>query len=194
MGAQFQVDVNVTTHGAEKVNELEKKLNALQTKGVDIKVNIDGLDKLDTSKLGRQFTAAGKQASQNFNRAFTTTSTKNKTKVNNLVDFAKMKQQTNQQIKCLSQIIQNGLGIDKKEADKIAKQYANTIGKSTTSAQKQQRKTQQQYQRQLQQDAKQNLAQQLSNVEKLNKNKASIITARANGKSETVEALRAEGY
>ena len=192
MGAQFQVDVNVTTHGAEKVNELEKKLNALQTKGVDIKVNIDGLDKLDTSKLGRQFTAAGKQASQNFNRAFTTTSTKNKTKVNNLVDFAKMKQQTNQQIKCLSQIIQNGLGIDKKEADKIAKQYANTIGKSTTSAQKQQRKTQQQYQRQLQQDAKQNLAQQLSNVEKLNKNKASIITARANGKSETVEALRAE--
>ena len=122
MGAQFQVDVNVTTHGAEKVNELEKKLNALQTKGVDIKVNIDGLDKLDTSKLGRQFTAAGKQASQNFNRAFTTTSTKNKTKVNNLVDFAKMKQQTNQQIKCLSQIIQNGLGIDKKEDDKIAKQ------------------------------------------------------------------------
>lgn len=30
MGAQFQVDVNVVTHGAEKVNELEQKLSKMQ--------------------------------------------------------------------------------------------------------------------------------------------------------------------
>ena len=51
MGAQFQVDVNVVTHGAEKVNELEQKLSKMQNKSVDIKVNVDVLYKLDTSKL-----------------------------------------------------------------------------------------------------------------------------------------------
>ena len=56
MGAQFQVDVNVVTHGAEKVNELEQKLSKMQNKSVDIKVNVDGLDKLATYKLNKQFT------------------------------------------------------------------------------------------------------------------------------------------
>ena len=65
MGVPFQVDVNVVTH-AEQVDALEKRLNALQSKGVDLKVKVDGLDKLDTSKMGKQFTTAGKQASQNF--------------------------------------------------------------------------------------------------------------------------------
>ena len=60
MGAQFQVDVNVVTH-AEQVDALEKRLNALQSNGVDLKVKIDGLDKLDTSKIGKQFTLAGQQ-------------------------------------------------------------------------------------------------------------------------------------
>ena len=36
MGAQFQVDVNVVTHGAEKVNELEQKLNKMQNKPVQV--------------------------------------------------------------------------------------------------------------------------------------------------------------
>ena len=55
MGAKFQVDVNVVTHGAEKVNELEQKLSKMQNKSVDIKFNVYGLDKLDTSKLNKQF-------------------------------------------------------------------------------------------------------------------------------------------
>lgn len=191
MGVPFQVDVNVVTH-AEQVDALEKRLNALQSKGVDLKVKVDGLDKLDTTKIGKQFTAAGKQMSQNFSRGLTTSSTKNKTNINNVVNFARLKQQADKEIAGLSKTIQNGLGTDKKQSDKISKQYANTIQKSTASAQKQQQRVQQQYQKQLQQDAKRNLTQQLSNVEKLNKNKAGIITARANGKSETVEALRAE--
>jgi len=191
MGVPFQVDVNVVTH-AEQVDALEKRLNALQSKGVDLKVKIDGLDKLDTTKIGKQFTAAGKQMSQNFSRGLATSSTKSKTNINNVVNFARLKQQADKEVASLSKTIQNGLGTDKKQSDKIAKQYANTIQKSTASAQKQQQRVQQQYQKQLQQDAKRNLTQQLSNVEKLNKNKAGIITARANGKSETVEALRAE--
>lgn len=191
MGVPFQVDVNVVTH-AEQVDALEKRLNALQSKGVDLKVKVDGLDKLDTTKIGKQFTAAGKQMSQKFSRELATSSTKSKTNINNVVNFARLKQQADKEVASLSKTIQNGLGTDKKQSDKIAKQYANTIQKSTASAQKQQQRVQQQYQKQLQQDAKRNLTQQLSNVEKLNKNKAGIITARANGKSETVEALRAE--
>ena len=65
MGAQFQVDVNVVTH-AEQVDALEKRLNALQSNGVDLKVKIDGLDKLDTSKIGKQFTLAGKNFASKF--------------------------------------------------------------------------------------------------------------------------------
>ena len=191
MGVPFQVDVNVVTH-AEQVDALEKRLNALQSKGVDLKVKVDGLDKLDTTKIGKQFTAAGKQMSQNFSRGLTTSSTKSKTNINNVVNFARMKQQANKEVSNLSRTIQNGLGLSEKESNKIARQYANTVQKGVTSAQKQQQRAQQQYQKQLQQDAKRNLSQQLSNVEKLNKNKAGIITARANGKSETVEALRAE--
>ena len=61
MGVPFQVDVNVVTHGAEKVNELEQKLSKMQNKSVDIKVNVDGLDKLDTSKLNKQFNVASRE-------------------------------------------------------------------------------------------------------------------------------------
>ena len=66
MGVPFQVDVNVVTHGAEKVNELEQKLSKMQNKSVDITVNVDGLDKLDTTKIGRQFTLAGKNFASKF--------------------------------------------------------------------------------------------------------------------------------
>ena len=69
MGVPFQVDVNVVTH-AEQVDALEKRLNTLQSKGVDLKVKIDGLDKLDTSKIGKQFTLVGQQASKNFASKF----------------------------------------------------------------------------------------------------------------------------
>ena len=46
MGAQFQVDVNVVTHGAGKVNELEQKLSKMQNKPVDIKFNVQGQKQL----------------------------------------------------------------------------------------------------------------------------------------------------
>lgn len=192
MGVQFQVDVNVTTHGAEKVNELEQKLNSLQSKGANIKINVEGLDKINTSNINRKMQTVGKQASQNFNKSFVSNIGSKRTKLNNVVDFAKLQQQADKEVKNLSNVIQNGLGIDEKEADKIAKRYANVSKKSVSAAQREQRKLQAQQERQTQQDAKNNLAQQLSNVERLNKNKADIITARASGKSATVEALREE--
>lgn len=192
MGVQFQVDVNVTTHGAEKVNELEQKLNSLQSKGANIKINVEGLDKINTSNINKQMQTVGKQASQNFNKSFVSNIGSKRTKLNNVVDFAKLQQQADKEVKNLSNVIQNGLGIDEKEADKIAKRYANVSKKSVSAAQREQRKLQAQQARQTQQDAKNNLAQQLSNVERLNKNKADIITARASGKSATVEALREE--
>lgn len=47
MGVQFQVDVNVATHGAEKVNELEQKLSKMQNKSVDIKFNVQGQNQIN---------------------------------------------------------------------------------------------------------------------------------------------------
>lgn len=63
MGVTFQVDVNVTTH-AEQVEALEKKLEALQTKGINLKVN-----NIDTSKIEQQFQSLGQKASQSLNNA-----------------------------------------------------------------------------------------------------------------------------
>ena len=178
MGVPFQVDVNVVTH-AEQIDALEKRLNALQSKGVDLKVKVDGLDKLDTSKMG-------KQASQNFSRAFNSSS--GKTKINSPIDFARLKVAAQKEVKGISGIIQSGLGLSEKESDKIAQSYVNTAKKSQAEALKTRQKAYQQEQK----AASANLKQQLANVEKLNQNKANIITARANGKSSTVDALREE--
>lgn len=46
MGAQFQVAVNVVTHGAEKVNELEQKLNKMQNKPVSLNFQVKGQKQL----------------------------------------------------------------------------------------------------------------------------------------------------
>lgn len=46
MGAQFQVDVNVVTHGAEKVNELEQKLSKMQNKPVSLNFQVKGQKQL----------------------------------------------------------------------------------------------------------------------------------------------------
>ena len=112
MGVQFQVDVNVTTHGAEKVNELEQKLNSLQSKGANIKINVEGIDKINTSNINKQMQTVGKQASQNFNKSFVSNIGSKRTKLNNVVDFAKLQQQADKEVKNLSNVIQNGLGID----------------------------------------------------------------------------------
>ena len=59
MGANFQVDVNVVTHGAEQVDALEKKLQAMQNKAVDIKFKIDGKSQFDA--ISKQLQALQKQ-------------------------------------------------------------------------------------------------------------------------------------
>lgn len=46
MGAQFQVDVSVVTHGAEKVNELEQKLSKMQNKPVSVNFQVKGQKQL----------------------------------------------------------------------------------------------------------------------------------------------------
>lgn len=46
MGAQFQVDVNVVTHGAKKVNELEQKLSKMQNKPVSLNFQVKGQKQL----------------------------------------------------------------------------------------------------------------------------------------------------
>lgn len=87
MGAQFQVDVNVVTHGAEKVNELEQKLSKMQNKSVDIKFNVQGQNKinniiqqlqnvqrqginlnLNNNNMTRSAQNAARQYTQNFQR------------------------------------------------------------------------------------------------------------------------------
>ena len=87
MGAQFQVDVNVVTHGAEKVNELEQKLSKMQNKSVDIKFNVQGQNQinniiqqlqnvqrqginlnLNNNNMARSPQNAARQYTQNFQR------------------------------------------------------------------------------------------------------------------------------
>lgn len=87
MGAQFQVDVNVVTHGAEKVNELEQKLSKMQNKSVDIKFNVQGQNQinniiqqlqnvqrqginlnLNNNNMARSAQNAARQYAQNFQR------------------------------------------------------------------------------------------------------------------------------
>lgn len=87
MGAQFQVDVNVVTHGAEKVNELEQKLSKMQNKSVDIKFNVQGQSQinniiqqlqnvqrqginlnLNNNNMARSAQNAARQYTQNFQR------------------------------------------------------------------------------------------------------------------------------
>ena len=133
MGAQFQVDVNVVTH-AEQVDALEKRLNALQSKGVDLKVKVDGLDKLDTSKMGKQFTLAGQQASKNFASKF-----KN-IKIDNaqLFDYAKERKNVDALTRdAQKKIVQNVDGISKSKAGSFAKSYVNEQIKQNAQVERQ---------------------------------------------------------
>lgn len=87
MGVPFQVDVNVVTHGAEKVNELEQKLSKMQNKSVDIKFNVQGQSQinniiqqlqnvqrqginlnLNNNNMARSAQNAARQYTQNFQR------------------------------------------------------------------------------------------------------------------------------
>ena len=134
MGAQFQVDVNVVTHGAEKVNELEQKLRKMQNKSVDIKVNVDGLDKLDTSKLNKQFNVASRELSKNFASKF-----KN-IKIDNaqLFDYAKERKNIDALTRdAQKKIVQNVDGISKSKAGSFAKSYVNEQIKQNAQVERQ---------------------------------------------------------
>lgn len=133
MGVPFQVDVNVVTH-AEQVDALEKRLNALQSKGVDLKVKVDGLDKLDTTKIGKQFTLAGQQASKNFASKF-----KNiKIDTAQLFDYAKERKNVDALTKDAKKaIVQNVDGISKSKAGSFAKSYVNEQIKQNAQVERQ---------------------------------------------------------
>lgn len=239
MGAQFQVDVQVTTH-AEQVEALEKKLESLQSKGINLKVN-----NIDTSKISRQMESVGQKASQSFNKAFSSGTRTSKVDSNSPINFAKMKLEAKKEIKGISKTIQAGLagsGISERESDKLAQSFVNSqkkglqaVAKERQKQEIQQRKAYEQQQRQQQKlsnsywkdyfanqnakspnqkalsdyykqqekeasafykqqqkEADTNLKKQVANVEKLNQNKANIVTARANGKTSTLDALREE--
>ena len=134
MGAQFQVDVNVVTHGAEKVNELEQKLSKMQNKSVDIKVNVDGLYKLDTSKLNKKFNVASKELSKSFTSKF-----KN-IKIDNaqLFDYAKERKNIDALTRdAQKKIVQNVDGISKSKAGSFAKSYVNEQIKQNAQVERQ---------------------------------------------------------
>lgn len=124
MGVPFQVDVNVITH-PEQVDALEKRLNALQSKGVDLKVKIDGLDKLDTSKMG-------KQASQNFMNGVKSV----KGSTSDLFGFAKDQKKTFDKISKDAEKVKTTLGYTDKESTTIAKSWHNTQEKASKEAEK----------------------------------------------------------
>ena len=134
MGVPFQVDVNVVTHGAEKVNELEQKLSKMQNKSVDIKVNVDGLDKLDTSKLNKQFNVASRELSKNFASKF-----KNiKIDTAQLFDYAKERKNVDALTKdAQKKIVQNVDGISKSKAGSFAKSYVNEQIKQNAQVERQ---------------------------------------------------------
>ena len=134
MGVPFQVDVNVVTHGAEKVNELEQKLSKMQNKSVDIKVNVDGLDKLDTSKLNKQFNVVSKELSKSFASKF-----KN-IKIDNaqLFDYAKERKNVDALTRdAQKKIVQNVDGISKSKAGSFAKSYVNEQIKQNAQVERQ---------------------------------------------------------
>ena len=129
MGVPFQVDVNVVTH-AEQVDALEKRLNALQSKGVDLKVKIDGLDKLDTSKIGKQFTLAGKNFASKFKNIKIDTA--------QLFDYAKERKNVDALTKdAQKKIVQNVDGISKSKAGSFAKSYVNEQIKQNAQVERQ---------------------------------------------------------
>lgn len=72
MPIDFKVNVNVESHGTEKIDALEKQINSLKNNPIKIKVDIDSKS-FNTSNLGKQmqnsFSNAGKNAGKAYNTA-----------------------------------------------------------------------------------------------------------------------------
>ena len=71
MGMDFNVNVNVKTNGAEKIDVLEKQINSLKTQGINLKVNIDS-SSINTSNLGKQLQDSYRTAGTNVGKAYST--------------------------------------------------------------------------------------------------------------------------
>ena len=148
MGAQFQVDVNVTTHGADEVNKLEKTLTDLQSKGANIKVNVEGLDKLDTSKLDKQAISAGKQVSQNLSKGMKA----NKISIPDPIDYGKAQNQAKKEAKKIAETMKAAIpDASDKDTEKWAKGFQNTVKKTNNAIAKENEKAIKQAQKQSQQ-------------------------------------------
>ena len=75
MSMDFNVNVNVKTNGAEKIDALEKQINSLKTQPINLKVNVDSKS-LNVTRLGTQlrssFANAGTSAGKAYNTALQT--------------------------------------------------------------------------------------------------------------------------
>lgn len=75
MGMDFNVNVNVKTNGAEKIDALEAKIKSLKTQPINLKVNVDSKS-LNVTNLGSQlqssFASAGTSAGKAYNTALQT--------------------------------------------------------------------------------------------------------------------------
>lgn len=148
MGAQFQVDVNVVTHGSDEVNKLEKTLTDLQSKGANIKVNVEGLDKLDTSKLYKQALSAGKQVSQNLSKGIKA----NKISIPDPIDYGKAQNQAKKEAKKIAETMKAAIpDASDKDTEKWAKGFQNTVKKTNNAIAKENEKAIKQAKKQSQQ-------------------------------------------
>lgn len=71
MSMDFNVNVKVRTTGADKVDELEKKINSLKTQGINLKVNIDS-SSINTNNFGKQIQDSYRTAGTNAGKAYST--------------------------------------------------------------------------------------------------------------------------
>ena len=71
MPMDFNVNVKVRTTGADKVDELEKKINSLKTQGINLKVNIDS-SSINTNNFGKQIQDSYRTAGANAGKAYST--------------------------------------------------------------------------------------------------------------------------
>ena len=70
MSMDFNVNVNVKTNGAEKIDALEKKINSLKTESIKLNVELDSKS-INTSNFGKQIQSSFSGAGANAGKAFT---------------------------------------------------------------------------------------------------------------------------
>ncbi|MBC5688223.1 phage tail tape measure protein [Mediterraneibacter sp. NSJ-55] len=68
MGTNFNVDVNIRPHGAEKIDRLEQQINSLKNKNINLKFNISGINSKDLN-FNKQFKNLGESAGKSYSTA-----------------------------------------------------------------------------------------------------------------------------